>query len=166
MKYDPEMHPHLAAKYAKEGLINTQIAQKLNIGKTTLYNWQKRYVEFRESLKKNKEIVDYQVESALLKKALGYEYEEIEEVILATKTTTETKDGETSIITKQPVRIKRTRKIVHPDTTACIFWLKNRDKKKWRSNPEQESDNGDGTLSDLIESLRTARSSSNQSFEN
>ena len=56
---------------ARERLTNEQIAENLNIGKTTFYKMLKEYPELSEHLKKGKEVVDYEVENALLKNALS-----------------------------------------------------------------------------------------------
>ncbi len=56
--------------WARDGFTNEQIAEKLGINPDTLYQYQKKYPEFSESLKRGKEIVDYEVENALLKNAL------------------------------------------------------------------------------------------------
>lgn len=60
----------LVEGWARDGLINEQIAEKLGINPDTLYQYQKKYPEFSEALKRGKEIVDYEVENALLKNAL------------------------------------------------------------------------------------------------
>lgn len=60
----------LVEGWAREGLNNEQIAKNLGINPDTLYQYQKKYPEFSETLKKGKEIVDYEVENALLKNAL------------------------------------------------------------------------------------------------
>lgn len=60
----------LVEGWARDGLTNEQIAQNLGINPDTLYKYQKAYPEFSEALKKGKEIVDYEVENALLKNAL------------------------------------------------------------------------------------------------
>ena len=57
--------------WARDGLTNEQIAENLNIGKTTFYKLLKEYPELSEHLKKGKEVVDYEVENALLKNALS-----------------------------------------------------------------------------------------------
>lgn len=57
--------------WARDGLTDEQIAKNMNIGLTTFYEWKKRYPEFRESLKENKDVVDRKVENALLKNALN-----------------------------------------------------------------------------------------------
>ena len=58
--------------WARDGLTDEQIAEKIKITPSTLYEWKKRYSEISEALKKGKEVVDRQVENALLKRALGY----------------------------------------------------------------------------------------------
>lgn len=106
--------------WARDGLIDEQIAQNIGIRAATLYEWKKRFPQFSEALKKGKEIVDRQVENALLKRALGYEYEEIKEKF------------EGGVLTERTV----TKKEVVADTTAQIFWLKNRKPDTWRDKPE------------------------------
>ena len=90
----------------------------------TLYEWKKKFPEISESLKRGKEVVDRQVENALLKRALGYEYEEVKEKF------------ECGVMTERTV----TKKEVVPDTTAQIFWLKNRKPEKWRDKPQEVVD--------------------------
>lgn len=99
--------------WAREGLTDEQIAKNIGIQRTTLYDWKNKYNDIADALKRGKEVVDIQVENALLKRALGYEYEE-------TKVIVET-DGKK--------RVERTTKHIVPDTTAQIFWLRNRTKK-------------------------------------
>lgn len=102
--------------WARDGLTDEQIAKNMGIVPSTLYEWKKKSKEFSETLKKGKEVVDFEVENALLKRALGYEYEE------------ETYEN--------GILIKKVKKQVAPDTTAMIFWLKNRKKTQWREKVE------------------------------
>lgn len=97
--------------WARDGLTDEQIAKNMGITAKTLYAWKNKYGEICKSLKRGKEVVDRQVENALLKRALGYTYEEI------------TYEG--------GVETKRVVKEVVPDTTAQIFWLKNRKREAW-----------------------------------
>lgn len=106
--------------WARDGLTDEEIAKKMGINVSTLYKWKNDHSEISEALKINKEIADYEVENALRKRALGYDFEEI----------TEKYEG------GYCVERKRTIKHVPPDTTAQIFWLKNRQPDKWRSNPQ------------------------------
>lgn len=107
--------------WARDGLVDEQIAQNIGINPATLYDWKKKYPEISKALKKGKEVVDRQVENALLKRALGYKYEEIK--------TEKTEEGK-----KVTVTVKE----VVPDTTAQIFWLKNRKPDQWRDKQQIE----------------------------
>ncbi len=97
--------------WARDGLTDEQIAINIGIGYSTLQTWKSKYQDIQDTLKRGKEVVDRQVENALLKRALGYTYEEI------------TYEG--------GVETKRVVKEVVPDTTAQIFWLKNRKRETW-----------------------------------
>lgn len=110
--------------WARDGLINEQIAHNIGIAEGTLYDWQNKYPEIAESLKRGKEVVDVQVENALLKRALGYEYEETKQIIEVDE-----KGGERK-------RQEKVKKRIRPDVTAQIFWLKNRNPDKWRDRKE------------------------------
>ena len=57
--------------WARDGLTDEQIANNMGISKQTLYDWKKKYTDFSDALKKGKEVIDYQVENALLQKALS-----------------------------------------------------------------------------------------------
>ena len=67
----------LLSCWARDGLTDKEIAERIGITTTTLYEWKNRYPVFSETLKKNKEIADYEIENALRKRALGYKYTEI-----------------------------------------------------------------------------------------
>lgn len=106
----------LLSAWARNGLTDEQIAHNMGIAAGTLYEWKKRFPEINESLKKNKEIADIEVENALHKSALGYSYNEIKEEY-----------GAGGVLLSRTVTTKQ----VQPNTTAQIFWLKNRDRDNW-----------------------------------
>lgn len=106
--------------WAKSGLTDEQIAKNIGINRTTLYDWKKKETNIADALKKGKEVIDFEVENALLKRALGYEYEE--------------ETYENGILTK------KVKKHVAPDTTAQIFWLKNRKPNNWKDRVETDED--------------------------
>ena len=108
--------------WARDGLTDEQIAHNIGLTAATLYVWKNKYPEISETLKKGKEVVDIHVENALLKRALGYEYTE-ERVEISDK------DGK---------KVIRTTKYIPPDTTAQIFWLKNRRPDRWRDRQEEQ----------------------------
>lgn len=62
--------------WARDGLTDEQIANNMGIKRQTLYDWKKHYPDISDTLKKGKEVVDYQVENALLRRALGYTFTE------------------------------------------------------------------------------------------
>lgn len=106
--------------WARDGLTDEQLAEKMGIGARTLYDWKLKYPQISQALKKGKEVVDIQVENALLKRALGYEFQE-------ERVERSSKDG---------VKVVQTIKHIPGDTTAQIFWLKNRRPDRWRDKPE------------------------------
>ena len=118
--------------WARDGLTNEQIAHNMGITSETLRVWGNKYSAISVALKKGKEVVDRQVENALLKRALGYEYEEVKQII--------EKDEKG----KDRKRIEKTIKQVIPDTTAQIFWLKNRKPVEWRDKQEIDIAGKDG----------------------
>ena len=116
--------------WARDGLVDKQIAQNIGISEQTLNVWKKKYPAISESLKKGKEVVDRAVENALLKRALGYKYDEV------TKEIVEKKNPETGEYEPTLVPVKVVTKEVQPDTTAQIFWLKNRRPDLWRDRKD------------------------------
>jgi len=105
--------------WARDGLTDEQIAHNIGVSRSTLNEWKKKYPDISDALKEGKEVVDRHVENALLKRALGYQYKEITE-----------EGGEvTKVVTKE----------VQPDTTAQIFWLRNRT-NKWSNKDSVDID--------------------------
>lgn len=118
-KYQEWLEPEGLLKiegWARDGLTDEQIANNMGIAYSTLREWRDSYSALSAALKRGKEVVDRMVENALLKRALGYEYEEVSEKF------------EGGVLTERKV----TKKQVAPDTTAQIFWLKNRKPIDWR----------------------------------
>lgn len=109
--------------WARQGLTDEQIANNMGIGRTTLYEWRQKEPNIANALKKGKEVVDFEVENALLKRALGY-----------TITINEQKVDKAGYVhdLKKDIHIPG-------DTTAQIFWLKNRMTKHWRDKVEVEA---------------------------
>lgn len=127
-KYNTRVEPRLLeiAAWCRNGVIEADIAKNLGIAYSTFNEYKKRYSELSEVLKENKEVIDIQVENALLKTALGFEYTE----------ETVTNAGEV-------VEVKKYSK---PNTTSLIFWLKNRKPQSWRDRQEIEQTNRNITV--------------------
>ena len=124
-KYQQWLEPEgltLLEGWARDGLTDEQIAGNIGINTSTLYDWKNKFSEISKALKKGKEVVDIQVENALLKRALGYDFQE-------TRVEKSDKDG---------TKIIQTLKHIPADTTAQIFWLKNRRPDLWRDKQNIE----------------------------
>lgn len=128
----------LLEAWARDGLTDEQIAHNLGITTSTLYAWKNRFPEISEALKKGKEVVDVEVENALLKRAKGFAYLEEKQEIDAVGRRT----------------VTRTVKQVAPDVGAAAFWLKNRKPSVWRDHPSGSDDNT-GQLEQLLKGLKS-----------
>ena len=108
-------------KWARDGLTEKQIAKNLGISRNTLNDYKNRYPDFSDTLKRGKQVCVAEIENALVRRALGYEYEEIKTYIKddAQGTTTYTE----KTIKHQP-----------PDVGACAILLKNKDPKNYTND--------------------------------
>lgn len=141
--------------WARNGLTDEQIAKNLGISKDTFYKYKKDHADFSDALKRGKEVIDFEVENALLKRALGYEYTEV------TKERIMKKDERGQPVVNihgvplyEMVVTKTVKKEVVPDTTAQIFWLKNRRPKDWRDKQDVEH-SGSVDINNPYEELST-----------
>ncbi len=116
----------LISGWARDGLNNEQLAQSMGIGESTLYTWQSKHKEIKEAIKKNKEIIDYEVENTALKIALGYSQE-------LTDKKYEMVNGKRKL-----VEIKVRTVYFAPNVAMLIFWMKNRMGDKWREKLEDK----------------------------
>ncbi|MCK5267001.1 MAG: transposase [Spirochaetes bacterium] len=116
------------AGWCRDGYTDKMICRALGVSAETFCKYKREKAELVEALKVNKQIADLTVENSLYKRAVGYSY---------TETVKEVKtDKDDNIIFKH---IKKVEKMVVPDTTAQIFWLKNRKQKEWRDKQEIEN---------------------------
>lgn len=108
-------------KLCRLGATDIEVADFLEVDVRTLYRWKGEHEEFCQALKAGKEISDERVERSLFSRATGYEHDEVDIRVVA---------GE---LVQTPIR-----KFYPPDTTAAIFWLKNRKPNDWRDKTETE----------------------------
>lgn len=120
-----EEYANQAYKLCLLGSTDKDMANFFDTSEQTINQWKKDYPEFLESIKRGKEIADATVAEKLYHRAIGYEHEDIQFA---------TFQGE---ITDREIYIKH----YAPDPTAAIFWLKNRQRDKWRDKQEIESTN-------------------------
>lgn len=141
-KYAKWLEPEgllLLESWARDGLTDEQIAHNMGISRKTLAEWKKKYGDISDTLKKGKEIVDIQVENALLKKALGMK-ETVKKAIKVREV--KYNDGK-RVSEKEHIEYVDEEVFVPPDTTAQIFWLKNRKPDKWRDKVENVNTSDD-----------------------
>ncbi|NTU49297.1 MAG: hypothetical protein HGA87_00110 [Desulfobulbaceae bacterium] len=125
-KYTTEF-PQLVEMYLREGMTEAQAAKKLGVSVATFETYKNRYLEFLEAIKRGKAPVDFEVENALLKRALGYKVDDIHV------------SNYMGDVTITPII-----KVYPPDVTAAIFWLKNRQPARWRDVKGVELTGKDG----------------------
>jgi hypothetical protein len=113
-KFKPE-YVGQAKKLAELGATDPQIADFFQVSISTVSLWKVEHAEFSEALKLGKVQADQRVEEKLYSRAMGFEHDEVDIRVV---------NGE---LVQTPIR-----KFYPPDTTACIFWLKNRQPESWR----------------------------------
>ena len=125
-KYKPEFAQQ-AKKLCEFGATDAQLADFFEVAVSTINLWKINYPEFSESLTVPKEMADARVEQSLYRRAMGYEHDEVDIRVV-----------EGSIV-QTPIR-----KYYPPDSTAMIFWLKNRKPADWRETKAVELTGKDG----------------------
>ncbi len=138
----------LLSAWARDGATDEDIAKNIGIAPATLYEWKKRFPEISEALKKNKELADIVIENELYESCKGR-----------------------TVTIKKPIKVKKVRvtekgerfetevieyadEEVHipPNTTAQIFWLKNRRPDRWRDKPEEKKTD---SVQELLKGIQT-----------
>lgn len=109
----------LGRRLALLGLTDEEMASVMGVSDAKLNAWKNEHPEFLDSLNEGKAYADAHVADRLLQRAMGYEHDEVD----------------IRVVDKEIVQTK-IRKFYPPDTAACIFWLKNRQREKWRDKVE------------------------------
>lgn len=117
----------LLESWSRDGYTMVDIANKIGVNKDVFLRWKDLYPEIRKAVSKGKELVDYQVENALLKSALGYKTKEV-------KVTTTMRYGKVVETIKEVVD-----KEIAPNVSAIQMWLYNRNKDKWKNMNNSKS---------------------------
>lgn len=136
--------------WARDGLTDEQIAENIGINVSTLYEWKNRFPEFSESLKKGKEVVDREVENALFERALGG----LHEVRKTFKVKNTFYDEKGRKCEREELKTGVDEIYIPGDTTAQIFWLKNRKPEKWRDKQEIQDTTAIEKLDDILKEMR------------
>ncbi len=148
-KYEQWLKPEGLLKiegWARDGLTDEQIAKNMGINRDTLYSWKKKYSDISDTLKKGKEVVDREVENSLLERALGG----VHEVRKHIKVKRIYYDEQGRKCEKEEIQVVLDEVYVPGDTTAQIFWLKNRKPELWKDKQIVEAEVGVMKLEDLL----------------
>lgn len=125
--------------WSRDGYTIEDIANKIGVNKKTIYDWRSQYPEIEEALRNGREIVDYKVENALLKSALGYQKKEV-------KITTIMRYGKVVETTKEITTSEQS-----PNVNAIQTWLYNRQREKWKNMNAKQNMFEEMTEDDTIE---------------
>lgn len=114
-------YPEQARKLCLLGATDAELGDFFEVDERTINNWKDAHPEFFQSIKRGKIEADANVADRLYQRAMGFEHDDVH---------VSNYQGQ---VTLTPIR-----KIHAPDTTAAIFWLKNRQSKQWREKQEVE----------------------------
>jgi hypothetical protein len=121
VEYDPIKHPREAEFLCQRGAVDREIAEFFNIQLSTFYYWRNAHPEFCEAMKVGKEIADDRVERSLYNRAVGYSYDSVKIMAVATGGGGGSQVVETPYVEHVP-----------PDVKAAIRWLEARRPEVWR----------------------------------
>lgn len=131
-----------ARSLAMLGRTDAEIAEALGVGVRTLYSWKGAHPEFRHALKDAKALADAEVVESLFAKACGKAKRTVKK-----KRQTLDADG------NKVELIEETEETQPPDTTAIIYWLKNRQPELWR-DVRKDSSNDEATAAEFLKAWR------------
>ena len=139
--------------WARDGLTEEQIAKNMGVSRSTLSDYKVKYPDILRAIKNSKEVADREVENALFNKATGY--------TVKLKKPMKVRHVEYDEVSGRKIaeyeRIEYIEEEVHvpADTTAQIFWLKNRKSNEWRDKVTVTDESSLEKLDELISSIDT-----------
>lgn len=143
-KYEPGFCVQ-AQKLCELGATDREVAEFFEVAESTLNLWKHQHAEFSESLKLGKQASDERVEKSLYRRAVGYSYDAVK--IFPPKVG---QDADGNVASSDALMVPYVEH-VPPDTTACIFWLKNRRTKDWRDRHELTGADGAPFVVNIID---------------
>mgnify|MGYP003670356782 CR=1 FL=1 len=137
-----------AEKLCLLGSTDKDMADFFDVSESTINLWKQKHPEFSESIKRGKISADANVASRLYKRAVGYEHDE-DKIF--------NNNGEPLIVP--------TTKHVQPDTTAAIFWLKNRQPKMWRDSQNIDHTTNGKDLETVVNNFNGDAQAASQAYQ-
>lgn len=129
-----------ASKLCKLGATDIELADFFGVTEKTINNWKTAHPEFLQSLKAGKSLADAEVAEKLFQRATGYKHDAVKILVVAGTV------AEVPYVEHYP-----------PDTTAAIFWLKNRQPAKWRDKPPETGEDEDEVPKSVAVTVKDAR---------
>ncbi len=128
--YDNARFPQIAGALSRDyGFTAEQLGAVFGVSNRTINHWMQEHKDFKDAVKKGRDSYDsINVENALLKRAMGYQFTEV-----STQRIRITVKDANGIKVKIPAtKVITTNKEIPPDTKSAIFWLTNRNPERWR----------------------------------
>ncbi|MEB7723398.1 transposase [Mammaliicoccus fleurettii] len=134
-KYDTHVQPRLEEieAWCRDGLIDEDISKLLGVAYSTFKEYKKNKPALLDALKRNKAIADIRVEESLYNKATS---KTIKKMVPIKLKRTYVEDG--YVLAEEYIEMVEVEEEIPPDTTAMIFWLKNRKPTEWRDKRDVE----------------------------
>ncbi len=126
-RYDAKVHVPWGASLARRGCSDEEIAESFGIAVRTLYNWKRAHPEFLQAVNECKSRADEAVVGSLYAKACG----ESKRVTVRRREVLGADGGKVTLV-------ERVEETLPPDTSAMIWWLKNRQPELWRDRPRAD----------------------------
>ena len=132
--------------WAREGMTDARLAERMGVGASTLRRWKKRFTEIAEAMSKGRAPVDVQAENALLKAALGYTVK-VKKPFKVKRVTTRPGEGRV-----EEERIEYAEEEIHvpPKSNVLLFVNKNLRPDRWRDRPGADDAGGDEVLEEVL----------------
>lgn len=130
-KYDSR-YPQMAYEACLAGATDAELADYFGIAQSTLYEWKNAHPEFSEAIKKGKAPADATIAAAIFERAKGAEW--VEEQAIKVKRVEY--DNGKRVFETEDVKVVEVTRRAPPDTTAGIFWLKNRRPQDWNDRQQ------------------------------
>lgn len=145
--YDQDVHVPWARSLAARGCTDAEIADAFGVNVRTVYAWKGAHPEFAHALKESKSKTDEGVVESLYNRAIG-------NVKRVTKRKREVLDNTGKKVTLQ----EQVEETLPPDTTAMIYWLKNRQPELWRDRPKNDDTDSNvlKAAKELVSSVQSA----------
>lgn len=102
------------------GAVDADLAIVFNVNRDTITEWKKKHPDFSVAITRAKQVADGKIARSLFERAQGFSWQE--EIAIKYKKAKDVED----------VKVVTVTRTVPPDTMACIFWLKNRQRRNWR----------------------------------